>query len=73
MPKDRICILFNEVPEGTHFTKGCYSWVNASDGRAYIRAGVGDEYDPEKKKLKREFKKKKIESDGGERSGDQPS
>jgi len=50
MPKGQICILFKEVPAGTHFIKNNYSWVNESEGKKYVDQGFGVIYDPSEKK-----------------------
>lgn len=44
--KGMICILFDEVPEGTHYRSGSYSWVNEKEAEQYIAAGIANEYDP---------------------------
>jgi hypothetical protein len=44
--KGQICILFDQVPEGTHYREGAYSWVPEGEGRQYIDKGYGKEYDP---------------------------
>lgn len=44
--KGQVCILFENVPPGTHYTKGAYSWVQTSTARHYIDKGYGVEYDP---------------------------
>lgn len=41
-----ICILFKKVPDGTHFTRGAYSYVRESLARVYIAEGYGEEYNP---------------------------
>jgi len=51
MSKDRICILFSEVPEKTHFIKSSYSWVNETEALEYIKKGFGVQYDPVKKEV----------------------
>lgn len=41
-------MLFKEVPPGTHYRKGAYSWVSEGEGRQYIDKEYGVEYDPDK-------------------------
>lgn len=45
------CVLFSDVPEGTHYRKGAYSWVSNSTAENYIADGYGKEYDPRKGKF----------------------
>jgi hypothetical protein len=49
MPK--ICILFHEVPPGTSFQKGHYSYVSREEGEGYIKNKFGEEYLPAEKKI----------------------
>lgn len=44
--KEHTCVLFYEIPEGTHYRKGAYSWVSNSTADEYIDEGYGVEYDP---------------------------
>lgn len=46
----RTCLLFNEVPTGTNYKKGKYSWVQNSTADQYIEDGYAEEYDPGKRK-----------------------
>lgn len=45
--KGQICVLFDQVPEGTHYREGAYSWVDEEQALEYIDKGYGTEYDPE--------------------------
>lgn len=47
--KNQICLLFEAVPEGTHYRKGAYSWVDVEQAREYMEKGYAKEYDPETK------------------------
>ena len=47
----RICILFQEVPKGTHYIKGSYSWVPEKEAIGYIKRALGYQYDPVKKEV----------------------
>lgn len=47
--KNQICLLFEAVPEGTHFRKGAYSWVDVEDAEEYMEKGYAKEYDPQTK------------------------
>lgn len=49
--RNLICVLFNKVPEGTHYRKGSYSWVKKPEALEYIEGGYGKEYDPIAKKV----------------------
>lgn len=44
--KGQVCVLFEQVPEGTHYREGAYSWVDEGEARQYIDKGYGKEYDP---------------------------
>lgn len=46
-----ICVLFDKVPEGTHFKKGKYSFLKEDRGRQLIDDGYGREYDPKAGKV----------------------
>ncbi len=45
-------ILFREVPRGTHYRKGAWSWVKEPKASEYLRDGYGVEWDVEKGKKK---------------------
>ncbi len=49
-------ILFNEVPEGTYYKKGAWSWVNEPKASEYIEEGYGVEWDVEKREPKKAVK-----------------
>lgn len=58
-------ILFNEVPEGTKYRKGKWSWVHEPEASQRIKDGYGEEYDPKKgKKPAKQKAKKEPESNG---------
>ncbi len=38
----RVYLLFNEVPEGTHYKKDHYSWVPEDKAREYIDEGYAE-------------------------------
>lgn len=49
--KGLTCVLFREVPEGTHYRKDSYSWVTSSTAADYIEDGYGVEYNPYKQQV----------------------
>lgn len=62
--KGKKRVLFNEVPKGTKYRKGCWSWVSDSTADGYIEGGYGVEFEPEQpKKPKKQPKKEVIQPD----------
>ena len=47
--KGMTCLLFSNVPEGTHYRAGSYSWVHTPTADGYIVEGYAVEYDPKRK------------------------
>lgn len=45
------CLLFHEVPEGTHYKKGSYSYVSTDEAKKYLEKGIAELYSPEKKEV----------------------
>lgn len=39
---ERVYLLFKEVPEGTHYKKDHYSWVNGEKAQEYIEDGYAE-------------------------------
>lgn len=46
--KNQTCLLFEQVPDGTHYKEGAYSWVDEGQAREYIDKGYASEFDPVK-------------------------
>lgn len=44
--KGLTCVLFNQVPDGTHYREGSYSWVPDAKAEEYIADGDGIEWNP---------------------------
>lgn len=47
--KSATCIKFNEVPDGTHYREGQYSWVSHATAESYIADGFAIEWNPYEK------------------------
>ncbi len=50
---DKKALLFNEVPEGTYYKKGAWSWVKNATAQKYLDAGYAVEWDVENKEPKK--------------------
>ncbi len=46
-------LLFKEVPEGTYYKEGAWSWVKDSTAKEYLDAGYAVEWDVENKEPKK--------------------
>lgn len=46
-----VSFLFDEVPEGTHFREGHWSWIDQAKANQYEAEGYGHEWQPEEDNL----------------------
>lgn len=42
-------LLFDEVPEGTHYKKGAWAWVSFKEADKYIEQGIAREWNLDEK------------------------